>query len=402
MDFRARCWSLVLVGSVLLGGCASTPSEQPSPLLRDAAFAQPTEPVDPRQALTLSPAMREFAAGDMARQIRAKGPRDGLIEALYAREWLQLEYDSERTRTAAEAFEARRGNCMSLVLMTAAFARHMGLNLRFNSVTLDESWTRANGMFFVAGHVNISVGRPSVPGETALFDSLGLLTIDFLPPRLLRGQRSYAIDEATLLAMFANNRAAEELTEGRLDQAYWWARAGVQTDPRWLASYNTLAVIYRRRGLLDAAEATLRAVLEREPQNLQAMSNLVLVLGDLGRPQQAAELARQLAQIQPVPPYAYFDQGVEAMRQGQYRSARELFSKEIARAAYVSEFHFWLALANYGLGDLGGARGEIAKALENSATHRERELYGAKLAWLNEQRRAALPPGGRLVRDTGP
>jgi hypothetical protein len=58
----------------------------------------------------------------------------------------------------------------------------------------------------------------------------------------------------------------------------------------------------------------------------------------------------------------------------------------VARAAYVPEFHFWLGLANYGLGDLPGARGEIAKALENSATVHDRQLYGAKLAWLNELR----------------
>ena len=58
----------------------------------------------------------------------------------------------------------------------------------------------------------------------------------------------------------------------------------------------------------------------------------------------------------------------------------------MARAAYVPEFHFWLGLANYGLGDLPGARGEITKAMENSATSQDRQLYGAKLAWLNELR----------------
>jgi hypothetical protein len=30
------------------------------------------------------------------------------------------------TRNAAEAFEARQGNCLSLVIMTGAFARRWG------------------------------------------------------------------------------------------------------------------------------------------------------------------------------------------------------------------------------------------------------------------------------------
>lgn len=401
MRVKLRCW-LTVVSCLLLAGCAAPPSGMPSSLLRDAAFAPPSQAVDPREALALSPEMLEFAGADMAHKVRLKGARDGLIDALYAKDWLRLEYDSERTRTAAEAFAARRGNCMSLVLMTAAFAHHMGLNVRFNNVFLEESWTRYKGMFFVAGHVNISVGRPVAPGESATSDNLSMLTIDFLPSRQLRGQRSYPIDEPTLLAMFANNRAAEALTAGQLDDAYWWARASINTDQRWLSSYNTLAIVYRRRGLLDAAESTLRAVLEREPMNLQALSNLVLVLDDLGRTDQAREMSARLAQLQPVPPYAYFDRGLEAMRQGEYSDARELFSKEIARAAYVSEFHFWLALANYGLGDMSGARGEIAKALENSATHRERELYGAKLAWLNEQRRGGPATSARVLRDSGP
>jgi TolA-binding protein len=116
------------------------------------------------------------------------------------------------------------------------------------------------------------------------------------------------------------------------------------------------------------------------------MSNLILVLSDTGRRQEAENYANQLAQIQPIAPYKFFDEGLAAMRAGEYAAARQLFRKELARAAYVPEFHFWLGLANYGMGDVSGARGEIAKALENSATVKDREMYGAKLAWLNEMR----------------
>jgi tetratricopeptide (TPR) repeat protein len=337
--------------------------------------------------MTLSPAMKRFAETEMASEIRQKGLRDGLIDALYTKGRLQLDYDSEITRTAAEAFEAKRGNCMSLVLMTAAFARHLNLPVRFNSVYLEESWTRFNGIFFVAGHVNISLARPLAASSRAtVWGDPELLTIDFLPPDQVRRNRSRAIDETTILAMFLNNRAAEALTLGQVDDAYWWAREAILTDSRWLAAYNTLAVLYRRKGLYDNAESTLRLVLEREPLNTQAMSNLVLVLTDTGRRAEAQAYANQLAQIQPVPPYKFFDEGVAAMQAGEYAAARQLFRKEVARAAYVPEFHFWLALASYGLGDVSTARGEIAKALENSATARDREMYGAKLAWLNEMR----------------
>lgn len=387
-NIRALVTVLMLAGAGAgMTGCAVEPKDPPSTdVFVDAAFRPPSVHIDAQDALAFSPAMKRFAETEMASEIRLKGLRDGLIDALYTRGRLQLDYDAETTRTAAEAFDAKRGNCMSLVLMTAAFSRHLGMPVRFNSVYLEESWTRANGIFFVAGHVNISLARPISLQSRVVYGDPELLTIDFLPPDQVRGNRSRAIDESTILAMFLNNKAAEALTLGHIDDAYWWAREAIKTDARWLSAYNTLAVLYRRKGLFDRAESTLRLVLQREPLNTQAMSNLILVLSDLGRRDEAQTYANQLAQIQPVPPYKFFDEGVAAMRAGEFAAARQLFRKEVARAAYVPEFHFWLGLANYGLGDVTGARGEIAKAMENSATVKDRELYGAKLAWLNEMR----------------
>ena len=112
---------------------------------------------------------------------------------------------------------------------------------------------------------------------------------------------------------------------------------------------------------VEVALGDARLVLEREPLNTQAMSNLILVLSDTGRRDEAQRYANQLAQIQPVAPYKFFDEGVAAMRAGDYAQARQLFRKEVARAAYVPEFHFWLGLASYGLGDVVSARGEIER-----------------------------------------
>jgi tetratricopeptide (TPR) repeat protein len=388
IKIRVLCAALALAATAtVLSGCAVEIKPPPrTDVFVDSAFKPPSVRIDVQEALALSPAMKRFADTEMASEIRNKGLRDGLIDALYTKGRLQLDYDAEVTRTAAEAFDARRGNCMSLVLMTAAFARHLNMPVRFNSVFLEESWTRSNGIFFVAGHVNISLARPLVVGRSTIFGEPELLTIDFLPADQVRGHRGRVVDESTILAMFLNNRAAEALTVGQVDDAYWWAREAIRTDSRWLSAYNTLAVLYRRKGLMDRAEATLRLVLEREPLNTQAMSNLILVLSDTGRRDEALAYSNQLAQIQPVPPYKFFDEGVAAMRAGEYAAARQLFRKELARAAYVPEFHFWLGLANYGMGDVTSARGEIAKALENSATLKDREMYGAKLAWLNEMR----------------
>ena len=44
--------------------------------------------------------------------------------------------------------------------------------------------------------------------------------------------------------------------------------------------------------------------------------------------------------------------------------------------------HGWLALANFKLGEIEPARKHLRLALENGVTRNDRELYAAKLAWL--------------------
>ena len=75
------------------------------------------------------------------------------------------------------------------------------------------------------------------------------------------------------------------------------------------------------------------------------------------------------------------------MERNDFATARDLFSKEVARADYYAEFHFWLALANFRLGDNENARKQLTLALDRSATQTERDLYAAKLAWLRAQKR---------------
>lgn len=387
--------ALLLAG--LLSACASAPPSSdtgPHRLLHDELFRAGAQPVHADEVFRLSPEMQAYADREIAQQARSKGLRQGLLDALYTKSQLQLEYDASLTRNAAEAFEARRGNCLSLVLMTAAFAKSLGLPVRFNSVYVEELWSRTGDLMLVSGHVNLSLGRPMFERNGARSFETELLTIDFLPSAELRKQRSRTIDEATVLSMYYNNRAAEVLQAGQLDEAYWWARAAVLQDPRFLAAQNTLGVIYRRAGRVELAEQVFRDVVLQEPANAQSLSNLVLVLNERGRRAEAEQLSARLRELQPEPPYKYYDLGIAAMKRGEFLEAKRLFTREIERSAYVHEFHFWLALANYGLGEMGEVRKHLALARENSTTPTDRERYSAKLESLrNTLRVSERKPG---------
>lgn len=379
---------MILIAA-LLTGCANTPSGPSAPppamFFQDALFAPPAQPIRPDDVFAFTPAMHDYLRTEVMPLLRSRGQRQGLVDALYTRGQLKLDYDTGSTRNASQAFEARSGNCLSLVIMTGAFAKQLGLAVRFQSVYVDEAWSRSGGLVFLSGHVNLSLGAGPRDLHGIAYNN-EVLTVDFLPAEMIRGQRVRAIEEATIMAMYMNNRAAENLNDGLVDEAYWWAREAVQQDPKFIPGFNTLGVIYRRHGNSAAAEQALRHVLTLEPANAQALSNLVLVLTDQHRLAEVAVLQAQLLQLQPVPPFKYFDDGALAMKKGAYQEAKRLFEKEIARSAYFHEFYFGLALANYGLGDLPEARKAMALAAENSTTRDTHRLYTAKLAWLKAQR----------------
>lgn len=373
---------------MVLSACASPPVAAPiDHLLHDALFAPRTVNTDADQVFAISPAMREhLRTPQFSQTLKKQGRAQGLLEALYTRTQLQLEYDADITRTAAQTFEERRGNCLSLVVMTAAFANELGIPVIFQSVYIDELWSRSGNMALLSEHVNLRLA-PRL-GETMSLTG-DMMTVDFLPPEQRRGERARAVNEATIVAMFMNNRAVESLRQGQTTDAYWWARAAVRADPLLLLAFNTLAIVYRQSGHSAQAELALNHVLQHEPDNAQSLSNLVLILGDLGRLTERQAVAQRLARVQPVPPYHYFDLGQNAMKERQFSVAKTYFEKEIARQAYNAEFHFWLAQAHYQLQNRPAARAALALAVEHSTTVRDREKYAALLETL----RAPRPTG---------
>jgi len=378
-----KTWSLLFL--LCLTGCAGVaPRQAPplAPLFADAAFKPPSVPIGADTLFTLSPAMRAYLhTPAFASALRQKGAAEGLVDALYRKGDLQIQYEASSTRTASQTFLERAGNCLSLVVMTAAFARELGLAVRLQSVGVDDSWSRSNGLYLVSAHINLAIGAAPVE-RLGVASSAPMLVVDFLPQQDASAYNTVQLDEEDVAAMFMNNRAAEALVAGRIDDAYWWARAAVQQRPASIPAYNTLAVIYQRHGELALAEQVYRAALVREPENLVVLRNLEPVLAALGRHAEAQALRARLAAIEPAPPFHFFNQGVKAYERGDYVDAKALFAREVKRMPYYDEFHFWLALACLRLGEVDPARTQLALAFDTSTRGDSRALYSAKLAHL--------------------
>ena len=376
---KCSAFFLSLLTSMLLAACASAPvTLQPTHLFNDKLFAPPTERVSADDVFAVSDAMKRYLKTEIANQLQVKGMQQGLIDALNSKNQLKVEYDSATTRNAAQTFADRAGNCLSLVIMTAALAKELGMSVHFQSVFVDETWSRSGGLYFTIGHVNLTVGRRIHNIKSRIDDNV-MMTIDFNPPLENKSYHTWAIKEETVMAMYMNNRGAEALARGQVSDAYWWAREAIRQDPNFLSAYNTLGVVYRRSGNPLAAEQVFMHALARDPESILFMSNLALVLDDEGRAVDAKFLTTKVERRQPFPPFHFFNLGTEAMQAGDYKTARDMFKRELLRDPYNHEFHFWAASAFARLGDVAQSRRHLTVAMNFSTTRREHELYAAKL-----------------------
>jgi len=373
---------MVLASATFLGACASTPPASPAQpplhLFDDAAFAPPSQRIDAAEVFAVSPAMKHYVEVEIAAQLRSQGRQRGFVDALHRKAQLRLDYDTDMTRNAAQAFDARSGNCLSLVVMTAALAKYLELPIRYQALVGHETWSRSGDLSLVNGHVNIVIDKRLVDRISGL-DPDSQLRVEFGALPAGRGAAMRQVSEAAILAMFMNNRAAEAIVRGELNDAYAYAREAVLQDPTHASAYNTLAVVYQRRGLAAQAERAYRHTLEREAKHQPALINLARLLDSQGRTAEAAPLRQRLAQLEAEPPFHHFDLGRAAAQVGDFRAAREHILREMRRDPDYHEFHFWLAVALYGLGDIAQAREHLTTAMNNSTTRREQAIYAAKL-----------------------
>lgn len=374
---------LALLLAALLAACSTTaPTVQSTAsLFHDSAFGTPAKVPSAAEVFGLNAAMKDYLHVAALPTLRLNGLQNGLVDALYSKRHLALDYDADRTRTASEAFDARAGNCLSLVIMTAAFAKELGLRVRYQMVESAGIWDHAGDLVFNIGHVNVALGRATPMSSYGDYWA-DWLTVDFMAAADNVRARSWPIEEKRVMAMYLNNRAAENLALGRVEEAYWWARAAVLEDADFVDAFNTLGVVYQRHGDAPWAEAALRQALALQPNNPHALGNLVAVVKGQGREDESRELLARLRRLQPAIPFQQYAQGMQALRAGDYAKARDLLEKELLLSKDHHEVHFGLAVAYFQLGDAKAAGRHLKLARDNSMTRQQQALYGAKLAAL--------------------
>src|SRR5690606_9721405 len=142
------------------------------------------------------------------------------------------------------------------------------------------------------------------------------------------------------------------------------------------------AVVNRRVGDIDKAEAIYKYGIARADNKLTLLKNYHVLLLGSGRAEEAAEIERQLNSLDDPSPFHWFQLARTSYEERNYADAIRYYSRAIDLAPYLHEAHLGLARAYYEAGRLRAAERALETALENVFRPSTRNLYEAKLMTL--------------------
>jgi Tfp pilus assembly protein PilF len=293
---------------------------------------------------------------------------DRLHAALLDGRDFAFEYEKVVTFTAAEAFEAKRGNCVSFSNLLIAFARSIGIPLQAGLV-LTRGDSEREGDFIVLYSHMVAV---SFSGNSySLYDfSRDRGRIDV--PREMR-----LIDDLEIAAVALSNRGVAALREGDLAKAKDLLTKAVRLGPKLPDLHSNLGIVYWREGDVDSALATFARGLELDPHRAALLHNLAALDLQLGRVAEA-RAALAAASVDQASPYLLVVKGDLEYAAGDLRSALRTYKKAHSRDRSLVSPLVGIARVERSLGHPDAARKALEKARRlNPDDEQVRELLKA-------------------------
>ena len=381
---QVSAWRAIAAGGLLVwsAGCASLPRSlyrlqiTPDELLAGAPLGvtavPPLAAADPADVLALSPEMKAFADAHVERNDPDNLKLNQLVTAIMGKKTFGVTYD-DSTRSAADTFLTRRGNCLSFSNMFVAMARYVGLNAEFQEVDIPPDWTLDKETFVLNRHVDVYVDM----------GPLGSSVVDFNIEDFKATYPMRVISDARALAHFYNNLGVARMQAGDVAEALWCFRTAIASDQgRFSPAWTNLGTLYLRNGHPAHAEATYRQALEVNRDDLVAMSDLARLYARIGDLDRAAAYRKLVLHHRWRNPYYRYELARLAYAGKHYDEAIGHLKYAARQRPKEDRFPHLLALCYLGEGDVAAARRWLARAEELAATDALKRQYAAEIAAL--------------------
>ncbi|WP_448546912.1 tetratricopeptide repeat protein [Thalassotalea fusca] len=240
------------------------------------------------------------------------------------------------TFVASEALKGNKGNCMSLAVITSAYAKLLDMKMDYRLVLSQPVYEKSNGLVITSKHVQTRIFEPQrKQSEMKNFGIGAHVVVDYFP-RYLQVRGAY-IKHNAFVSLFYQNMAGQYLSKGDAYLAYANAYQAYQLDPNSSSALNLLALASKHKGELAQAENIYRYILEENADDLLSLNNYVILLRAQGRGEEAMIYQEQLDSLYDPNPYNWIDLAEKQLEQDLLQDALSSYNKAIRLAPYLQE-----------------------------------------------------------------
>lgn len=386
---RPRPALLAMVCLGLAAGCATNirsidreALRERTPHLNRDLFGEPVPVPDFDEMVTLTPEQEQDFLNFFKSGVNRRFEPHRRIYTYLTRRLADTDF-RDQTLPAATTIETRAGNCMSLALVTTAFARLADVDVGWQLAKTDPVYSSEGSVIYSANHIQTRLYKYPLE-DTPLSFTIGqpYLVVDYFTDRL--PETGTKLNEQQMIALVYQNLGVEAMADGDFAKSFWLLVKGLEYDPVNANLYNALAVLHRRAGDEDTAEALYRFTLDEFGDRLIVLRNYRKLLLDTNRDEEAEQIRSRIMVLPDPDPYPILRMGDEAAEQGKANTALAYYEKAADVAPYLHEVYLKIARVHQRKGDLKRAERALRKARENAWTDDEKQRYQAKLSMLRE------------------
>lgn len=373
--------TIAVTFSLILTGCAGHNQQvqvEPQPHLADELFDgyQQVKIESEAEVFALNQKMRSFVDSQVLRVDDPTIRIRNLIKGIFDHSHMNLLYDTSANTTAAQTFDNRIANCLSMSIMTYAMADYANMDVTFQDVDIPEFWTRNQGFSVLNGHINLKI-LPRDQQNVFYFRKGGVV-VDFDPQDYRFSFPAREITKKQVLAMFYNNKAADFLVDEDYPGTYAYLRASIKAAPGLSETWVNLGVLYRLNGELQRAEQAYKQAIALNA-SLTAQENLAYLYNLTGRQEMAEEILTRIERRRLNNPYYHYLLAEQQFEQSHWQRAIEHYRKALLLDSNKHEFYYGLAKAYYQLGDLAATERYLKMAKRRSLFDQDEQRYQTKL-----------------------
>jgi len=303
--------------------------------------------------------------------------RHEALEAVLSTKLSNFTYYGE-TYNAEKTMKLNSGNCMSLAILTTAYAKLLGLNFSYREVNTIPVFEKKNSLILSSSHVQtIIYDADFIENSGEFYLQKPGVVIDYFPNKNNRVGKSF--DESTFISMYYRNLAADALVDNELTKAFLLAEKAHNYDKQNIKALNLLAVIHRRAGDDKGAENIYQAGLQIEQSSLALISNYIMLLRKQERFEEAEIHQGKLDELDDPNPYHWLELAYIAEKNQKINKAIRYYQKALVNAPYLNQAYLGLYHIFRERGHFFKAKNMLRKALEWTYEIDQRKQYKHKL-----------------------